>query len=103
MVDATVEVRVRVLERRVGIEWHGVGNRPVQPRKRGAKFFVGVVADGDDEIIVVKDVVQGLGAVAVDAESVALGNGYGPRARGVQESFDRFGSEGEHKQWLATT
>ena len=40
---------------------------------------MGVVADGDDEIIVVKDVVEGLGAVAVDAESVALGNGDGPR------------------------
>ena len=79
VVDATVDVGVGALERGVGIDGHRVGNRPVQPRKGVAELFVGVVADGDDEIIVVKDVVERLGAVAVDAESVALGNGDGPR------------------------
>jgi hypothetical protein len=43
------------------------------------ELFVGVVADGDDEVIVVKDVVEGLGAVAFDSESVALGDGDGSR------------------------
>jgi hypothetical protein len=44
-----------------------------------AELFVGVVADGDNKIIVVKDVLERLGAVAVDVESVALGSGDGPR------------------------
>ena len=78
VVDATVDVGVGAFEGGVGIDWHGVGNRPVQPRKSAAELFVGVVADGDDEVIVVKDVVEGLGAVGIDVESVALGNGYGP-------------------------
>jgi hypothetical protein len=40
---------------------------------------VSVVADGNDEVIIVKDVVEGLRAVAFDAESVALGNRDGAR------------------------
>ena len=79
MVDAAVDVRVGAFERGIGIDWHWVGNRPVQPGKGMAELLVGVVADGDDEIIVVKDIVEALGAVAFDAESVALGGGDGPR------------------------
>ena len=77
MVDATVDIGVGPFEGGVGIDWHGVGNRPVQPRKSLAELFVGVVADGDDEVIAVKDLVEGLGAVGIDAEPVALGNGDG--------------------------
>ena len=61
MVDATVDVGVGAFERGVGIEWHWIGNRPVQPRKGVAEFFVGVVADRDDEVVVMKDVVEGFG------------------------------------------
>lgn len=35
-------------------------------------------AVGGAEVIAVKDSIEGLGAVAFDVESVALGNGYGP-------------------------
>jgi hypothetical protein len=62
----------------LGIEWHWVGNRPVQPRKAVSELFVGVVADGDDEVVVLENVVERLGVVAVDMESVAVRNGYGP-------------------------
>jgi hypothetical protein len=76
--DATVDIGVGPFEGGVRIDWHRVGNRPVQPRKGVRELFVGIVADGDDEIIVVKDFAEGIGAVAVDAESVTLGNGDGP-------------------------
>jgi hypothetical protein len=79
VVDAAVDDGVGALEGGVGIDWRRVGNRPVQSRKGVAELFVGVVADGDNEVIVVEDVVERLGAVAVDAESVALGNGYSAR------------------------
>ena len=39
----------------------------MQPGKGMAELLVSVVADGDDEIIVVKDIVEALGAVAFDA------------------------------------
>ena len=58
MVDATVDIRVGPFEGGVGIDWHWVGNRPVQPGKGVRELFVGVVADGDDEIIAVKDLVE---------------------------------------------
>jgi hypothetical protein len=51
----------------------------MQPRKEHFEFFVGVVANGDDKIIVVNDLAEGLGSVAFDAESMALGNGDGSR------------------------
>ena len=79
MVDATVEVGVGALEGSVGIGWHWVGNRPVQPRKAVSELFVGVVADGDDEVVVMENMIERLGVVAFDAESVALSNGDGPR------------------------
>jgi hypothetical protein len=79
VVDAAVDVGVGPFEGGVGIDWYGVGNRPVQPRKAVPELFVGVVADGNDEVIIVKDVVEGLRAVAFDAESVALGNRDGAR------------------------
>ena len=74
-----VDVGVGAFERCVGIEWHWIGNRPVQPRMGVPEFFVGVVADRDDEVVVVKDVVEGLRAVAFHTETVAVGNGDGPR------------------------
>jgi len=79
VVDATVDVAVGALERGVGIEWHWIGNRPVQPRQGVVEFFVGVVADRDDEVVVMKDVVEGLGSVAFNTETVAVGNRDGPR------------------------
>jgi hypothetical protein len=74
VLDSAVEVGVGELECGVGIDRYWIGDRPVQPRTEVPELFVGVVADGDDEVIVVKDVVEGLGAVAFDAESVALGD-----------------------------
>ena len=79
MVDAAVDVAVGAFERGVGIEWHWIGNRPVQPRKGVVEFFVGVVADRDDEVVVVKDVFEGFRAVAFNTETVAVGNRDGPR------------------------
>ena len=79
MVDAASDVAVRAFEGGVGIEWHRIRNRPVQPRKGVAEFFVDVVADRDDEVVVVQDLVEGHGAAAVNTETVAVGDGDGPR------------------------
>src|SRR4029453_9897359 len=79
VVDATVDLGIGALEGGVGIDRHWVRNRPMQPRKGRSELFVSVVADGDDQVIVMKDMGERLGAVTVDAESVALGNGDGPR------------------------
>src|SRR4029434_3160764 len=51
----------------------------MQPRKEHFEFFGGVCANGDDKIIVVNDLAEGLGSVGFDAESMALGNGDGSR------------------------
>ena len=32
MVDAAVDIRVGAFERGIGIDWHWVGYRPVQPK-----------------------------------------------------------------------
>jgi hypothetical protein len=79
VVDAAADVGVGPFEGGVRIDWHWIGNRPVQPRKGVPELFVSVVADGNEEVIIVKDVVEGLRAVAFDAESVALGNSDGAR------------------------
>jgi hypothetical protein len=79
VLDAAVDVGVGALEGGVGIDWHRVGNRPVQPRKGGPELFVSVVADRNDEVTIVEDSIERLRAVALHAESVALSNGGGAR------------------------
>ena len=91
VVDAAVEVGEGGFERRVGVEGRRVGDRPVQPGQVRVEFFVGVVADGDDEVGGIEPVVEcgrsGVGQV----QAVAGGDGDGA---GV-DSCRRVGAGGD--------
>ena len=79
MADTVVDVVVGAFEGGLSIERHWIRNGPVQPGEGVAELFVGVVADCDDEVIVIEELVEVLGSVAFDAETVAVGKADSPR------------------------
>ena len=73
--DAAVDVGVGGFEGGVGVDADGVGDRPVQPGQTGVQLFVGVVADGDDQVSGVQLAVDGDRPVGAELESVPVGGG----------------------------
>ena len=78
--DAVGELVDDGVERGRIVGGHGVGDRPVQPRPpdrpargAGGEFFVGVVADGHDQVGGVEDVVGRGGAVRAPGRGVGGG------------------------------
>ena len=92
-VDAFGDLLVGGFERVVGVGRCGVGYGPVQPRRVGGlglavQFFVGSVADGDDEVAGSHDVVDVCGpgsskrefVTSSDADGAGVDPSCGPGA-----------------------
>ena len=92
VVDAAVEVGERGLERRVGVEGRRVGDRPVQPGQVRVELFVGVVADGDDQVGGIEPVVECSRSGVGQVEAVAGGDGDGA-------GVDSGGGVGAGRRW----
>jgi len=79
-VDPVGDVGEDLLEGVVGVDAGRVGHRPVQPvTGLAAEFFVGVVTDRDNEVVVVQDVLDTRGARPCQGQAAAARDRHGTR------------------------